>query len=1293
MPLSKPVPVRLPRSAALVPKASSPPRLPLALAVAALIAASLPGAGKIQAAAVERKAGADNRSAWNLLLENKPLEARDAFLKACDDKGGDAAVSGEACRGAGVVARFMGRHLEEVDLTLRAFAKDKDTLALMAGQSRHLKHSDLWGAHTLRKAYETGSELAKHPTALTTPVVFEMARRHLQDGDLSKAEKITDQLGILRKWWAIGPFSNISGSGFDKAYPPESSLALDQTYDGKNGDKVRWFPFTVPSPSTWIWGNHHVPAFNSVIYFATQVESPVDREVLLAFGASGSFKVYLNDRLVLAERVFRNTGADAFVQKVTIRKGPNRILVKLGNEDRQANFLLRFMQADGRGAPDLKTVKPEGTYPKDPGTESELRKMPAFDREIAYVRARLQRDPGDEDAALLMMDLFNVHEMTDSGEVWALRRLERRPGSALWLSLLAEALMRSRQSTRSQEYFKAAFRHSPHCALGWQQELGRLIHSAGAEAVLEFLSGSPEELKNSKRGMLTTMAKLAQLGRRDEAFKVFARIERVDADFDEETASFLSQVYMSQGRRQEAVAVWTRFLKHGHAEAPAYGSLSDLHLKAGDFTAAVDALREANRFLPDNPNPLMMLADINMHQKRYAEAEKYLASALALAPYNPSLLGIKGTLRSLAGDKEGAKKTLKQSVESNYNDFPSWDKLMAMEGKPTFESLAPLPAVDGLVKAAAGWEGLKRDRGSILAYIEDVFFYPSRAVRHRGFLVVNLPTRDAVNNWKQYSIPFNPTYQTLGVTKAYSRKSAGGEVDAEVVGGRTLIFKSLEPGDCIVMEWTIKDDYDGEMARQAWGAFDFKLGIPVFDSRLRLYMAGTDMDTIGYTVRGKGAVLSASEKSGVRMRVFSRGPYSPAVNERFLPINDETSPDVLYSTFSDWGRIAEWYANLTENKTAPSPILRRIADSIFAGASDDADRIARVHRYVTGNIAYSSLSFRQSGWIPQSSQEVIASRLGDCKDMAALAKALLQLGGMESRLVLVATRDEFGTRPGPVGPHFNHCILGFKLKGVQRFMDLTDPHLNWERLPRSDQGSVALVAERGNRGTIRLPVDGAADRRVSRTLECTLTDSGSASIDAGAVRTGVLARGHRDGFRFRSQEERRQEMIKVLSDDYADIALDSLEFGDLAADSDSIRYRYRFRGRQAVKMSGPTRIFALYIPDKLTNTDIPDDQPRPDGADLYPSWYSIGTYVTKGSLKFPAKWKLLNRPDPVKFKSPYGEYALSFALKGNVLSYSRTAVFNLAEPVPGAEVEGLRAFLTRVVKNDDVQLVFTEKSR
>jgi tetratricopeptide (TPR) repeat protein len=1229
----------------------------------------------------------DNHKAWELLLENKPREAEEIFRK--NSTASDPKVAGEACRGAGIVARFMGHQSEEMKWVLAGFKKDKDTLALMAGQIRHLNYGDAWDAFKIKDAIDIGNEVAQHPSLLTSSMIFELARRRLNDGEISKAEKLLANTGLIRQWWAIGPFSNISGSGFDKAYPPETGIELNKVYPGKNGDKVRWFPLNLPVPAAWIFINNHVPAANAIIYFSSQVESPVEQKVNLAFGASGSFKVFVNDKLVLAERIFRNTGADVFTQAVSLRKGPNRILVKLGNEERYSNFLLRFSDTNGKGIVDLKTTKPEGGYPHDPGSLSNLKSMPAFDRELAYLHDRLKKNSNDVDAALLIMDMFNVHEMTDSGEVFGLKQLEKHPGSSLWLSLLSESLIRSRQITRAQEFAKSAYQHCELSALGWNIELNRLASSASPEAVLEFIRKSPPEYRENKDALMGSMAALGRLGRRDEVLKAFAKIEK-DPAFDHEIANLLAIVYQNQGRKSDAIKAWKKLLSHGHLAVATYQQLADLYLKAGDLSEAVDILKEATQYIPDNPNPYLFLSNIYMDQKKFSEAEKYLSAALALAPYNALLLGEKGTLKSMSGDAASAKAVLKQSVESNYNDFPSWDKLRQMDGLQAFESIASLPNLDSLIKAAKGWEGLKRERGAILSYIEDVFFYPSRAVRHRGFLVVHLPSQDAVNYWKQYSVPYNSSFQTLGISRAVSHKAAGTEVDAEI-SGQNIVFKSLEPGDCVVVEWTLKDDYDGEMARQAWGEFDFKLSMPTFDSRLRLFMAGPD--TIGYTIRGQAVNFVAKESGGVKQRIFSRGPYNVPVTERFLPTTDETKPDVLYSTFSDWGQIADWYANLVENKTAPGPILHKVADSLFAGAGSDSEKVARVQRFVTSNIAYSSLSFRQSGWIPQSAQEVLASRLGDCKDMAALAKSLLNLAGLESHLVLVATRDEFGTRPGPIGPHFNHCILSYPLGGKVHYMDLTDPHLYWTRLPKGDQGAIALVIKRGNQELINLPIDISSERRISRNLKVTLSDSGVATIAVQSVRLGIFARSQRESYRHLAQEERKQEMLHTLADDYADIVLDSIWFGDLEPSTDSVQYNYTFQGRQAVKTAGPTRIFNLYIPDKVSSDDIPDGQPRPEGADLSRSWFSSGSYSLTGSLVFPARWKLLNRPSPIHLKSPYGEYSMIFSLKGNVLTFTRKARLEMEATILGKDVLMAREFLNQIVKSDDVQLVFTEKAK
>jgi tetratricopeptide (TPR) repeat protein len=1226
----------------------------------------------------------ENRNAWKLLMQNKPLEARAEFRKNIK---GDAAVAGEAYRGLSVIARFTGDHTAEAEYAFESFLEDKDTAAFMAGTLRRMHFSRQWDGHAMKKAYKVSHGFRKKPSLYTASVVNELAMRLADDGDTEEAGDLENSLGLVRRWWAVGPFSNVSGSGFDKAYPPETAVELGREYEGKNGNRVKWFPVSVEPPAAWLFSQHHLPAANAILYFATQVESPADRKAWLSFGASGSFKVFLNDRLVLADRVFRNTGENAFGQEVVLKKGPNRILVKLGNEDRFSNFQLRFFGEDGKGLADLKPMKPEGAYPKVGGQADRLDRSPTEERSIAYLKARLKADPADEDAAILLMDTYNTNEMTDSGEVWALERLRRHPGSALWQSLLAEALMRSRQQTRSQEYWKAAYRSSPYCMLAWQQEITRLSNSSDAAATLDFIAKSPKEFQDSPQGLFIRLAKLGEQGRKAEAMELFGRIEKLDR-FNEEIALFLATVYQSQGRKADAVKVWKRLLKHKRTSSDAYQQLANLHLRAGEAGPAMDALKDGMKHVPMHPDLPLFLGNVLMQLRKFPEAEKAVAAAEALAPTNPVVLRLKGNLQRLAGKKDAARKTLQASLAYNYDDFDSWEALNEMEGKPSFESLAPLPALDSLRAAAKGWEGLKRERGAILAYHEDVFFYPNRAVRRRGFLAIHLETQEAVNRWTTYTIPYNGTYQTLSVNRALTRKAAGGEVDAEVRGDN-LVFKSVEPGDAIVMEWVIKDGYEDGMARQAWGRFDFKLGMPAFDSRLRLFMAGRD--TIGYRVRGPHVETVSEERDGVRIRSFRRGPYSVSPSDRFLPVTDAAQPDVVYSTFPDWGRIADWYSNLTENKSSAAPILRRLADSLFQGASSAEEKLARVHRFVSGSIAYSSLPFRQSGWVPQSAQEVLASRLGDCKDKSALAKSLLDLAGIPSHLVLVATRDDLGTRPGPIGPYFNHCILAYMLHGRERFMELTDPNLHWTRLPKSGQGSVALVVRRGNDSLIALPADPPAGRHTFREVESVLTDSGDAVIVSRTVRRGLAAGGLRSTYRFLSQDERMSELRKALADDYPDIAVDSAWFDALDPAADSTEYGYRFRARKAVKASGPTRIFSLYLPDRMSSEEVPVEDAYPEGMDLYGMSYSMGSYEQTASLTFPAHWKLVNVPAPVTVKTEYGEYSLTFKLKGNRLSYTRKAVFNLGEPVKAAGARKARGFLTKVAQDDDVQLVFTAR--
>src|ERR1044072_5778066 len=99
------------------------------------------------------------------------------------------------------------------------------------------------------------------------------------------------------------------------------------------------------------------------------------------------------------------------------------------------------------------------------------------------------------------------------------------------------------------------------------------------------------------------------------------------------------------------------------------------------------------------------------------------------------------------------------------------------------------------------------------------------------------------------------------------------------------------------------------------------------------------------------------------------------------------------------------------------------------------------------NFNYSSVSFRQSGHIPQKPAKTITTKLGDCKDFSALYVTLAKMAGLKANLVLCLTSDN-GTKAMLLpNKDFNHCIVKVMIDGKEQFLELTDKYLPYKALP------------------------------------------------------------------------------------------------------------------------------------------------------------------------------------------------------------------------------------------------------
>jgi len=387
----------------------------------------------------------------------------------------------------------------------------------------------------------------------------------------------------------------------------------------------------------------------------------------------------------------------------------------------------------------------------------------------------------------------------------------------------------------------------------------------------------------------------------------------------------------------------------------------------------------------------------------------------------------------------------------------------------------------------------------------------------------------------------------------------------------------------------------------------------------------------------------------------------------------------------------EWYRNLTAHIEDNTLELQALCDSLFVGAPSQKEKILRIHHYITNTIRYSFVSFRQSGWIPQAAHDVVATRIGDCKDMASLGKILFEKAGVTANLVLVNTFLHHYLDHAYIGPDFNHCILSYQLEGRTRYVDFTDNDSPLDVLPGADQSALGLVIAPGSTKPVLLPLDSAADRMVVRTIVSKLDPSGGLVESMRSVRTGVIASGYRRDYRPESPEKRTLQLHEILAKDYPDITIDTFSISALDSLCDSVSYYYRYHAKNTVTFSGNTGIFTVRLPDAITAEEYPTASVRHTPLDVSYSNFGIGTQKIRYELTLPAGWKPINLPEKVSLSSVYGAYDLSFRQTGSTIVCERNARFSTYRQIETGEYEAFTKFMNGISKADAVQLVFFTK--
>ena len=154
----------------------------------------------------------------------------------------------------------------------------------------------------------------------------------------------------IPEWYLIGPFpnprdANSNRLGLDSVYAPEKEIDLQKSYSGVDGQSVRWFLQKTPK-------NGRVdlymfdPYEQVVAYALTYVHSPVDQTLPLLLGSDDGVKVFLNDREIHRVLTVRIAVPDQDRVALELKKGWNKLLLKIENNFGGYDFFARVLDPD-----------------------------------------------------------------------------------------------------------------------------------------------------------------------------------------------------------------------------------------------------------------------------------------------------------------------------------------------------------------------------------------------------------------------------------------------------------------------------------------------------------------------------------------------------------------------------------------------------------------------------------------------------------------------------------------------------------------------------------------------------------------------------------------------------------------------------------------------------------------------------------------------------------------------------------------------------------------------------------
>jgi transglutaminase-like putative cysteine protease len=539
--------------------------------------------------------------------------------------------------------------------------------------------------------------------------------------------------------------------------------------------------------------------------------------------------------------------------------------------------------------------------------------------------------------------------------------------------------------------------------------------------------------------------------------------------------------------------------------------------------------------------------------------------------------------------------------------------------------------------------------------------------------VVQVLREQAVASYQERRFTYDPDRQKLRINWIHVLKPTGemisdkpsqiqeSDVPASMVNPvyvhRKVIRTSLSgvaPGTIVDMSWTVETNktYRPGDRFQSWRV---TAGTAVRRSRFLVDVPeNLDLKISEHNLNFTRHATTADHRTTY---VWATSEVPWVKPEMYAPAADSNDQGmyVAVSTPSTWSDIGKWYADLAHDRLKATPALIDSVRRVVAKSTTRQDSIVALHRWVSQDVRYVSVSLGIGGYQPRAPETVLSTGFGDCKDKATLLITALGVIGVEAYPVLLNAGYNPDRQLPTIGA-FNHEIVAIAQSSAAgpnyEFVDPTSDLSPFGTLPQADASQFALIVHPdGATEEVTTTPDPPDANRLHSSAIGALDSSGAFSGRIEIDAAGVGGLGLRAMMKIKMDSTQRAAFLRNAAGSlFPNAKGDSLVTFDGKDLSATPRISFTVVAPQATQRSGSTDI--LPMPSSTARLgqladELQSHMPRHMPIDAGKVLGSLTT-VSETRITLPEGWHA-RLPSNVTANSVFGSYTATYRQDGRLL--------------------------------------------